>query len=89
MRALEVLPRVGLCALPLQIALVCMAFLIRDSASEQGARLILISWLPGLLAFLSGFITTFTTRRIRWLGLSFAAFIVWCASVFFFAGFGL
>jgi len=89
MRALEVLPKVGLCALPLQFALVCMAFLIRDSASEQGARLILISWLPGLFSFLSGFIITFTTRRIRWLGLSFAAFLVWCGSVGFFVGFGL
>jgi len=89
MRPLEVLPKVGLYALPMQFALVCMAFLIRENASEQGARLILVSWLPGLVAFLSGIVATFSTRRFRWLGLSFAAFVVWCASVVFFAGFGL
>jgi len=89
MRKLEILPKVGLCTLPLQFALVCMAFLIRENESEQGARLILVSWLPGLVAFISGIVATFTTRRFRWLGLSFAAFLVWCASVLFFVGFGL
>jgi len=28
------------------------------------------------------------TRSIQWLGLSLAAFLVWCASVLFFVGFG-
>lgn len=89
MRPLEVLPKVGLYALPMQFALVGMAFLIRENASEQGARLILVSWLPGLVAFLLGIVATATTRRFRWLGLSFAAFLVWCASVLFFVGIGL
>jgi len=89
MRASEVLRNVALWALPFQFALVCMAFLIRESASEEGSRLILASWLPGLVALLSGIVVTFTTRRIRWLGLSLAAFLVWCASVLFFVGIGL
>ncbi|HEV2606483.1 MAG TPA: hypothetical protein VGT79_00740 [Xanthomonadaceae bacterium] len=89
MRKLEVLPKAGLYSLPLQSALVCVAFLFRDSASEVGAWLIFVSWLPGLVGFFSGIVLTFTTRRIRWLGLSFAAFVVWCASVFYLAGFGL
>ena len=67
----------------------CVAFLIRDSATDVGGWLILVSWLPGLVAFLLGIVLTFTTRRIRWLGLSFAAFVVWCTSVVFFAGIGL
>jgi len=89
MRALEVLPKVGLFALPFQFALVCLAFLIRQNASEEGARLILASWVPGLVAFLSGIVLTFTMRRIRWLGLSLVTLVVWCASVLFFLGFGL
>jgi len=89
MRVLEVLPKTGLYALPLQGALVCVAFLVRNSVFDFGAWLALASWLPGFVAFCSGIVTTFTTRRIRWLGLSVAAFFVWCASVFFFAGVGL
>jgi hypothetical protein len=89
MRPLEVLPKAGLCVLLMQFAFVSMAFLIREHESEQGARLILVSWLPGLVAFVSGIVATFTTRRFKWLGLSLAAFLVWCASVLFFVGIGL
>jgi hypothetical protein len=89
MRALEVLPKAGLFALPPQCALVGAAFLFRDSSIEIGAWLILVSWLPGLVAFCSGIVTTFRARRIWWLGLSVAAFCVWCASLLFFAGVGL
>jgi hypothetical protein len=89
MRASEVMPKVRSYSFPLQCVLVCAGYLLRGSSIEIGAWLILASWLPGFVAFCLGLATMASVRRMKWLGLSVAAFIVWCFSVVFFAGVGL
>ena len=90
MHELKAPARIALYSLPLQLAIACVAFLFfRETRSEIGAWLIVVSWLLGVVAIISSIVTAVTTRRIRWLGLPVAAIVVAFLSAYFFAGFGL
>lgn len=87
---LTVSAKVGLSSFSLQCALVVVAdFYLRETDSQSGAWVILVSWLVGFIAIVSGIVTTTKTRRYRWLGLSAAAFLMACFALLYFAGFGL